>query len=111
MDMRVARTPGTEVPSVSVTPQEKSLHPPEEQYCEHLELPPVSQGSSCYCNAPFYYCFEQPPRYPVISCGGLSPALTPACAGGGGWAVGGGDFCEELQKAHAPVGLYYRASA
>lgn len=57
-----------------------------------------------------FICFEQP-SVPSHFLWRVVSALTPGCAVGGGWAVGGGAFCEELQKAHAPVGLYYRASA
>ena len=50
----------------------------------------------------FYLCVLSRPLGPQpFPDQGSPPTLTPDCVGGGCWVVGGGAFCEELQKAHA----------
>lgn len=55
-------------------------------------------NSNCSFVKAFIMCFEQPPGHPATSWPRVASQSDPDCVGGGGWAVGGGAFCESCRK-------------
>lgn len=67
-------------------------------------IPSTCGASNCsFVTELLFIHFERPPRRPAKCWLRATPTLTPDCAGGGGWAVGGGALCERLWKALAPA--------